>query len=90
MKKTGYYGYLYDFSVDYDVIEVNDILDIYKDVRCSNVIFGCNTLKCVSMNNQECKVRPVIMNINSNETLCYFYSILADKCDGSFNGINNF
>ena len=20
--------------------------------------FGCNALKCVSMNNQECKVRP--------------------------------
>ena len=27
----------------------------------------CNALKCVSMNNQECKVRPKIININSNE-----------------------
>ena len=28
-----------------------------------------NLLKCVSMNNQECRVRPVIMNINGNEIL---------------------
>ena len=25
------------------------------------------SLKCVSMNNQECKVRPEIIDINSNE-----------------------
>ena len=24
-------------------------------------------LKCISMNNQECKVKPVIMNINNDE-----------------------
>ena len=30
MKKTGSYGYLYDFSVDYDAIAVDDILDFYK------------------------------------------------------------
>ena len=26
MKKTGFYGYVYDFSVDYDAIVFNDIL----------------------------------------------------------------
>ena len=30
MKKTGLNGYVYDFSVDYDVIAVDDILDIHK------------------------------------------------------------
>ena len=30
MKKTGLYGYVYDFSVDYDAIPVNVILDIHK------------------------------------------------------------
>ena len=29
-KKTGLNGYVYDFSVDYDAIAVNDILDIHK------------------------------------------------------------
>ena len=30
MKKTGFNGYVYDFSVDYDVIAVDDILDIHS------------------------------------------------------------
>ena len=30
MKKTGFHGYVHDFSVDYDAIAVNDILDIHK------------------------------------------------------------
>ena len=30
MKKTGLNGYVYDFSVDYDAIAVDDILGIHK------------------------------------------------------------
>ena len=30
MKKTGLNGYVYDFSVDYDAIAVDDILDIHN------------------------------------------------------------
>ena len=30
IKKTGFNGYIYDFSVDYDAIAVDDILDIHK------------------------------------------------------------
>ena len=30
MKKTGLNGYLYDFSVNYDAIAIDDILDIHK------------------------------------------------------------
>ena len=30
IKKTGLNGYVYDFSVDYDAIAVDDILDIHK------------------------------------------------------------
>ena len=42
--------------------------------------FSCNTLnaiplKCVSMNNQECKIRPEILNIHSDESFFYHYSI---------------
>ena len=32
MKKTGFDGYVYHFSVDYDAIAVNDILDIHNYV----------------------------------------------------------
>ena len=30
MKKTGLNGYVYDFTVDYDAIVVDDILDIHN------------------------------------------------------------
>ena len=29
--------------------------------------FCCNALKCVSMNNQECRIRTEIIDINNNE-----------------------
>ena len=29
IKKTGLYRYVYDFSVDYDTIAVDDLLDIH-------------------------------------------------------------
>ena len=43
--------------------------------------FGCNalnvnSLKCVLMNNQERKIRPEMININSNEP-CLSYFILT-------------
>ena len=46
-------------------------------------------LKCVSMNYQECRIRPVIININSNEPTCYPYSIKVNMCSGSCNNIND-
>ena len=30
MKKTGLNGYVYGFSLDYDAIAINDIIDICK------------------------------------------------------------
>ena len=38
MKKTGFNGYVYDFSVDYDAIAVDDILDIHKYLMKKNDI----------------------------------------------------
>ena len=38
MKNTGLNGYVYDFSVDYDVIAVDDILDIHKYLMEKNGI----------------------------------------------------
>ena len=43
-----------------------------------------NSLKCVLMNNQECKTRPQIININTNEPLFYPYSIKINKCKSSY------
>ena len=38
MKKTGLNGYVYDFSIDYDAIAVDDILDIHKYLMGKNGI----------------------------------------------------
>ena len=46
-------------------------------------------LSCVSMNNQECKVRPKIVDINSNSPMFYPFSIKVNKCSGNYNNINN-
>ena len=43
-------------------------------------ILNVNSLKCVSINNNhECRIRPEIININSNEPLFYPYSIKVTK-----------
>ena len=36
MKKTGFNGYIYDFSTDYNVINKSDILDIHKYLMKKN------------------------------------------------------
>ena len=38
MKTTGFNGYVYDFSVDYDAIAVDDIKDIHKYLMEKNNI----------------------------------------------------
>ena len=54
------------------------------------MLFGCslsngNSSKCISISNQECKVRPEIANGNSKETTFFPFSIKTSKCSGSFN-----
>ena len=65
-----------------------------KGVSYSNDIFNLNLsnvnyLQCVSMDNQECKIRPEIINLNSNELMFYPYSIKINKCKSNFNTVNN-
>ena len=102
MKKTGVSVDFDAIAVD-DVLDIykylmekNNIkyLDLFKNMF--NVVIGfiglnikVIPLKCVSISNQECKVRPTIMNINKNEPLFYIYSILVNKCSVSFNNIND-
>ena len=48
-----------------------------------------DSLNCVSMNNQECKIRTEIINLNTNKPMFYPYSIKINKCKGSCNTIND-
>ena len=58
------------------------------------MFFSCNlpsvnSLKCISMNNQECKVRPQIVNVNSKKPVFFPFSIKTSKCSGTCNNIND-
>ena len=53
------------------------------------ILTSVNLLSCISMNNQECKVRPQIVNVNNEEPVLFPFSIKTSKCRGSCNNINN-
>ena len=48
-----------------------------------------NSLSRISMNNQEWKVRPKIVNVNSDGPVFFPFSIKTSKCSGSCNNIND-
>ena len=52
-------------------------------------LYSVNPLECVSMKNQECKVRPEIVNISSKNPIFYPFSIKINKCSGICNNIND-
>ena len=58
------------------------------------MFFGCNLpcvnlLKCISMNNEECKVRSQTVNVNSKEPAFFHFIIKTSKCSGSCNNTND-
>ena len=46
-------------------------------------------LSCISLKNQECKVRLKILDINSNNPIFYLFSVKINKCSGNCNNIND-
>ena len=65
-----------------------------KQIFVSTLMFfgslsSVNPLECVSMNNQECKIRPEVVNVNSNEPLFYPFSIKSRKWSVSCKNIND-
>ena len=127
MKKIGFNEYVYDFSADYDAIDVDYIKDIHKYLMKKNDIVlikihrfvkkvfftgltilsnftnaillsaaplsttrsNATLLSCISMNNQPCKVRPEIINVNSNNPIFYPFNVRTSKCSGNCNNIND-
>ena len=50
---------------------------------------NASSLICISMNNQACKARPQIVNVNSKNPMFYPFSIKTNKFSGSCNNIND-
>ena len=46
-------------------------------------------LNCGSMNNQQCKVRPKIVDVSSNNPIFYPFSVKINRCSGNCNSIND-
>ena len=61
------------------------ILSNFTDIT----LLSATSLSCISMKNQECKTRPQVININSNNPIFYPFSIKKNKCSGNCNNINN-
>ena len=59
----------------------------FTAITCN--VINVNSLECVSMNNQECKIRSEIINVNTNKPVFYPHSIKIKKCKGSCNTIND-
>ena len=100
MIKTGFTGYVYDFSADYNTVTIDDIKDIHNYLMKKNDIVYMkifsfvkkvfflglivlsssitSALKCVSINNQKCKVRPEIVDVSSDNPTFYPFSVKID------------
>ena len=61
----------------------------FTGLLVSSNLVSTTPVRCISMNNQNCKVRPEVININSNEPVFYPFSIKTSKCSGSCNNIND-
>ena len=59
---------------------------IKKVLAITCLVSSVNSLECISMKNQECEVREVIIN---NECMIYPFSIKVNTSHGSCNNISN-
>ena len=48
-----------------------------------------DVLNCISMNNQECKVRPEIIDVSNNNPIFYPFSVKINRCSGNCNSVND-
>ena len=62
---------------------------LFTGLAFLSTLTSVNLLSCISMNNQECKVRPQIVKVNSKEPVFFSFSIKTSKCSGSCNNIND-
>ena len=52
-------------------------------------VLSVNSLECISMKNQECKVRKEAIYINTNNPVFYPFSVKVNKCSGNCNNISD-
>ena len=53
----------------------------------SFIVLSVSPLECVSMKNQECKVKEEVINVNTNNPAFYPFSVKVNKCSVNCNNI---
>ena len=59
----------------------------FVGLTISSSFTNANSLSCISLNNQECKTRPQVANVDGDEPVFFPFSIKTSKCSGSCNNI---
>ena len=68
---------------------VKQILFVPTMMVFGRKLSSVNPLECISINNQECKVRPKIVIVNNNKPVFYPFSNKRSKFSGICNNIND-
>ena len=61
------------------------MFEFIQQIIVSTLIFfgnlsSVNPLECISFKNKDCKAKPEIINVNSNDAIFYPFSIKTKKC----------
>ena len=62
---------------------------LFAGLKILSSFTSVNSLSCITMTNQECKIRPQVFTVNSDEPVLFPFSIKTSKCIGSCNNIND-
>ena len=58
-------------------------------ITFSSSLSNVNPLESISLKNQECKVRPEIVNVSSNDPIFYPFTIKTNKCSDNCKNISD-
>ena len=84
---------MFDEDKQYSTISIKMFIFIKKVFHIGSLflpsLVSTTPSSCISMINQACKVRPEIINLNSNEPVFYPFNTKTSKYSGSCNNIND-
>ena len=62
---------------------------LFTEQAFLSTLRSVNSLSCILMNNQECRIRPPIVNVNGDDPAFFPFSIKTSKCSDICNNMNN-
>ena len=62
---------------------------LFTGLKILSSFTNVNSLSYISTNNQECKTRPQVVNVNGDEPVFFPFSTKTSKCSGSCHNINH-